>query len=46
MHQLTKEIWNNFIARPQNKKGKPQLSVRKLNEIIEQYEKHTHITNR
>jgi hypothetical protein len=40
MHQLTKEIWNNFIARPQNKKGKPQLSVRKLNEIIEKYEKH------
>jgi hypothetical protein len=46
MHQLTKEIWNNFIARPQNKKGKPQLSVRKLNEIIEQYEKRILSTNR
>ena len=46
MHKLTKEIWNNFIARPQNKKGKPQLSVRKLNEIIEQYEKRTCTINR
>jgi hypothetical protein len=46
MHQLTKEIWNNFIARPQNKKGKPQLSVRKLNEIIENYEKRIFSTNK
>jgi hypothetical protein len=46
MHQLTKEIWNNFIARPQNKKGRPQLSVRKLNEIIENYEKRNITTNR
>ena len=34
MDKLTIKIWNEFIAKPSNKKGKYQLSVRKLNDII------------
>lgn len=36
---LTREIWNEFIAKPKNEKGSFQLSPAKLKSIIEKYEK-------
>lgn len=36
---LTREIWNELIAKPYNEKGSYQLSPAKLKSIIEKYEK-------
>lgn len=34
INRLTRDIWNNFIAVPKNKKGEFQLSPSELKRII------------
>ena len=36
-NELTREIWNELIAKPYNEKGSYQLSPAKLKLIIEKY---------
>lgn len=37
MKALIRDIWNELIAEPKNKKGEFQLSPRKLTEIVERH---------